>query len=400
MEQNNTIGTLLKNQREKKNISLDDVAKKTKININILRSLEGDELHNLPNKTYVRGFVANYAKTINLDINDAKNALENTYQIKFGHLHDETSPEKKLGALQADNPEDDQTEEIKETIISIAQGFLSKKVIYTLIVLAIIFLIIKGIVNFFSQLNFESKEINNTTPSQEKTLKAEDENLFESQASKKFLNENLVTEKETSQKTENTDPTPSDQKLESKEAIVEEKQKDEEVKPVKKEESDQTQDQAKNLNGKLPYENFYPAPTQLYTIVNNADETSDAALLPHSIKNAMDTQKQNVYIVAAEGDTWISYKVDEQKIKRYVLRKGRTLFLQGETILLFMGNYNVSKVFLNNQLISAQTKTGVKSFIFPQSEAENYEFPLFPSHKGLIYSAKEYKEKMAPKPSN
>ena len=60
-----------------------------------------------------------------------------------------------------------------------------------------------------------------------------------------------------------------------------------------------------------------------------------------------------------------------------------------------MGNLNVAKIFLNNKLINAESKTGVKSIIFPQSEAINYELPLFPSFKGIPMKSSQYKQNMA-----
>ena len=106
---------------------------------------------------------------------------------------------------------------------------------------------------------------------------------------------------------------------------------------------------------------------------------------------------QNVYIVATDGDTWISYQSDDEDIKRFVLKQGRSVLIKGKTILLFMGNINISKIFLNNKLIKTYSKTGVKSIIFPESEAKDYELPLFPSYKGVPMKASVYKENMAEK---
>ena len=190
MEESNTIGTLLRAQRETQNISIQEVAQKTKININILKSLENDDLKNLPNKTYVKGFVRNYAKTIGLDVNDASNALENTYHIKYGETAEsETAPvQKQLGALQADTPEETETEEIKETLLSIAQGFMNKKIIYGLGALFVVFIIGKGVVNFFSQLNVESKKFQK----EKVVLKEETEDLFNSDTTKKIREEEAI----------------------------------------------------------------------------------------------------------------------------------------------------------------------------------------------------------------
>ena len=70
---------------------------------------------------------------------------------------------------------------------------------------------------------------------------------------------------------------------------------------------------------------------------------------------------------------------------------------KAEEILLFMGNFNAAKIFYNNKLVEADTRTGVKSLIFPEAQAANYEFPLFPSYKGVPYRQDVYKKKMAPK---
>ena len=77
--ENKTIGKILKESRESTGFSLDEVAKKTKININILRHIEADRTESLPNKTYVRGFVKSYAKLVKMNENEAIDALNRTY---------------------------------------------------------------------------------------------------------------------------------------------------------------------------------------------------------------------------------------------------------------------------------------------------------------------------------
>lgn len=394
MEQSNTIGTLLKTYRENKKISIEEIAQRTKININILKSLEEDDLNNLPNKTYVRGFVTNYAKTIGLDINEARNSLENTYNIKFGHLVDETTPQKTLGALQADNPEEDETEEIKETLISIIQGFLNKKIIYGIVAVFVVLIIGKGIVSFFSQLSFER---NNITSTEEKStkpvLKDKNENLFDLKASKKLAADLAKQEKNiNTAKAEEAKKEEVAKKVVKKEEPKKVEPKKEKIseKPVKKDEKPII----KLPPGKFPFKKFYPAPKKMYSIVPNAPEVDDASILPPNIKASAISGKQNVYIVATEQDTWISYKADDRKIKRFVLKQGRRVLIKGDRILLFMGNFNAAKVFLNNELISAKTRTGVKSMIFPEEDAVDFELPLFPSYKGVPYSAEDYKANM------
>ena len=405
MENNTTIGTLLKEQRQKKNISLEEVAQKTKINLNILKALEEDDFNNLPNKTYVKGFVKNYAKTIGVDINEASSALENTYSVKYGHFPEESPNQKQLGALQSDDPQESESEEIKETIISIIQGFMNKKVIYGCCVLIVLFLIGKGVVNFFSQLNFESKKLTDKKKV-ETPIKSSSENIFEMKAAQKFREDDSKSSSELKNEGKKSDETKILAKTQEEKSPTEVKEKPEVIKAKtqedKKEEKEEEKEEVVKIEipaGKLPYKNFYPAPQKMYSLNEESPLLSDASILPPNIKAATTDGKQAVYIVATDGDTWISYKTDQDKIKRFVLKQGRRVLITGETILLFMGNFNVAKVFLNNKLVEANTSTGVKSLIFPQSEATNFELPLFPSHKGVLYSASEYKENMVAEPT-
>lgn len=70
MDERETLGKYLKNQRESKKISLRDVSKNTRVREHILRAIEEDQLTLLPAATYVRGFLLAYAKYLRLDPND------------------------------------------------------------------------------------------------------------------------------------------------------------------------------------------------------------------------------------------------------------------------------------------------------------------------------------------
>ena len=51
--------------------------------------------------------------------------------------------------------------------------------------------------------------------------------------------------------------------------------------------------------------------------------------------------------------------------------------IQGDEIHLFLGNVNATKIFLNNLPLHIQSRTGVKSLIFPQDRRSLYQLPLF-----------------------
>ena len=60
-------GDILRTLRERTQTSIEEMADVTKINKRYLLALESHDFEALPASTYVRGFVAEYAKTIGLD---------------------------------------------------------------------------------------------------------------------------------------------------------------------------------------------------------------------------------------------------------------------------------------------------------------------------------------------
>ena len=77
MDERETLGKYLKNQRESKKISLREVAKNTRVREHVLRAIEEDQYHLLPPATYVKGFLLAYAKYLKLDPNDVLLRYEN-----------------------------------------------------------------------------------------------------------------------------------------------------------------------------------------------------------------------------------------------------------------------------------------------------------------------------------
>jgi cytoskeleton protein RodZ len=62
-----SLGLYLREEREKKGFTLEQVASATRINLKVLQNLENDEYEGLPAKPFVRGFVVSYARFIGLD---------------------------------------------------------------------------------------------------------------------------------------------------------------------------------------------------------------------------------------------------------------------------------------------------------------------------------------------
>ena len=111
-----------------------------------------------------------------------------------------------------------------------------------------------------------------------------------------------------------------------------------------------------------------------------------------NIKNAKIAGKQNVFINAVDGDTWITYKSDANPIKKFVLKKGRTLLVRGDLVRIFLGNINVARVFLDNKPLTITSRSGVKSLVFPQEKASEFKLPLFIYNSGKAITSSEYEE--------
>lgn len=62
-----TVGQVLKEERERKIYSLDDVEKATKIRKELLEALEAGQYLKLPPTTFIQGFIKNYGKFLGLN---------------------------------------------------------------------------------------------------------------------------------------------------------------------------------------------------------------------------------------------------------------------------------------------------------------------------------------------
>ncbi len=76
-------GELLKSERNRKNISVQDVALALKLSSKIINSIEAGQVENLPSKTFIRGFVKSYAQYLRLDADQ----VMRQFQEEMGTTH-------------------------------------------------------------------------------------------------------------------------------------------------------------------------------------------------------------------------------------------------------------------------------------------------------------------------
>jgi cytoskeletal protein RodZ len=449
--ENLIIGELLKSARESKNLSIEDVSLKTKININILKSLESNKLDQLPNKTYVRGFVKTYGKLVGISTEDIIESLDYTYGDAVVNKVSTPDPSTSSQEESEEKQKQVESEDIQDNLKSILASMINKKALIGIAVIFVIVLIVKSLGAFFSQISSEQvkitkedkiskpvvsnetdteveskEEVNknieekNETPTPQAIAEkkaAEQKKLAEEEAlAKKKLaeekalankkaaeeralaNKKAAEEKALASKKAAEEKALANKKAAEEKALANKKAAEKRALANKKAAEQKALEKEKRIQstpkGKYPKIDFYPAPTNMFSIIKNAPENTNTEILPLRFKNAVISGKQNIYIRAHTGDTWVSYQSDNDKIKRFVLKQGRSVLIKGEKVLLFMGNVTVAKIFYNNQLINTPTKSGVKSLIFPQEMASEYELPLFPSYKGIPIKAEDYKANM------
>ncbi len=366
------LGEYLKQKRLDKNFSLEKLSQKTKISINILKSLEANDYDHLPSAAYIKGFVTSYVKVLGLPLNEAINKMEYTYLNVLGkpfpalnHTKLMSTPTQALAqsrAVTTDETKQPTPHEVIENSDSLIEN--TKSVLPIVIFGAVILLFVGGY-----------KLISNVVETEVNSHKGKD--LGPKIESSSAL-VHAPAKKEEPAKTEVTTTTGSAEQV----PVAEEKPEEVPVVPV-------------DFQRNFPEVEFKKVKGKLFFVKTDAPENEDPNLITEKIKSSINNDLQNVYVKAFDGNTWLSYKIDNNPIESVIISKGNDLFLQGNEIRLFLGNVNVTKIFYNNYLIETPTKSGVKSLVFPEESNEKYLLPLFPKAKDdILYTAEEYQKRM------
>lgn len=373
------LGDYLKQKRTDKNYSLEKLSQKTKISINILKSLEANDFEHLPSAAYIKGFVSSYVKVLGLPMDEAINKMEYTYLNVLGKPFPALNHTKSMPGVGtptpapmretgAKNRDPEATQPTPHEVIENSDSLIdnTKSVLPIAIFAAIILAFVGGY-----------KLISSVVESEVSDQKTKDLGP-KIQPSSALINNHDQPKKEEPPKiepgTDTTTPVVA--------APVEEK-KPEEEKPLA------------DFPRNFPLVDFKPIKGKLFSVKSDAPENTNPEILPEKIKSSVNPALQNVYVRAVDGNTWTSYKIDSNPIVSVIISKGNDLFLQGNEIRLFLGNVNVTKIFYNNYLIETPTKSGVKSLIFPEEKNEKYMMPLFPKAKDdILYTAEEYTKRM------
>lgn len=368
------LGEYLKQKRIEKNFTLEKLSQKTKISVNILKSLEANDYDHLPSAAYIKGFVTSYVKVLGLPLDEAINKMEYTYLNVLGkpfpalnHTRNMAQPTQVMGRPASPAEESPTPHDVIESGDSIIE---STKSILPIVIFGVIILLFVGGYKLISS---------------------------------------VVESEVTDHKTKDLGP-----KIESSSALVKQPEKPQEAKKPEEVASTEAGTNAPAQQSTAPSEvipeetkpevtfvrnfpnvEFKKVKGKLFSVKTDAPENSDETILPKQIKDSVNSDLQNIYIRAVDGNTWLSYKIDNGPIQSVIINKGNDLFLQGSEIRIFLGNVNVTKIFYNNYMIETPTKSGVKSLVFPEESNSKYQLPLFPKAKDdILYTAEDYIKRM------
>ncbi|MGZ3809820.1 MAG: RodZ domain-containing protein [Bacteriovorax sp.] len=348
-----TIGELLRETREARGLSLKTISQQTKIHIGLLGHLENDDLSKLPSKTYVRGFVKSAAKILGIGQEYALDILEATYNRGRPALKKET-PNVEMRNEAARNTLSSITATPIETVKSVTASsstFLAKSAVVLLIV-GVVGFNVKNLIDRSAEENMKLPEVLSTIhqkikPAPKPAAPKPVQKVETVKAPEAPIAVNIIPDKKDVLKSEVTI-------------------KDVNLKNISLGEKQFTEDTS--ITGEK-LEEIFPARYRV-----------------HPTKGV-----ENVFINAVDGDSWVTYKVDDKEIKKFVLRQGRTVFLRGEKIRLFLGNTKSVKIFYNNKLLNINAKGNVKNLVFPEEMKTKYMSPLFIFQKdGSVVTSDEF----------
>jgi len=86
--QNITVGQFLRKRREERKVSLESVARFTRINLGRLEALERDEFHLPRGEVFIRGYLRSYAKFIELNPEEVIALYQHQIEAKRNQFQD------------------------------------------------------------------------------------------------------------------------------------------------------------------------------------------------------------------------------------------------------------------------------------------------------------------------
>ncbi|MCO4794642.1 MAG: helix-turn-helix domain-containing protein [Bacteriovoracaceae bacterium] len=374
-----TIGAYLRHERESRGLSLKIISQHTKISATMLQNLEDENFELLPNEAYIKGFVKSVSKTLGLPEEYALEILHRT-------IHTENQPAKNTPAPEKTSSNEEDTSSESEPVFKMGLVALGALVIIGFLV----------VINTSGKKDIAEVEVtptptldiektNTVTP---KTLTADTplrkENLIAADLEQTTESTPVATPEVTA--TSTPEPTATEVATPTPTPVPTATATPEPTKVAEKKKEEKTEEEKE-----IEFKKFT---RPLYGFMGEGAKEELNKYVPKLYQSSVVKDKQNVFIKAISGDTWLTYKSDNEPIKKFILKKGRHLIIRGYEIIAFLGNVKVTKIFLNNKPLVINSRSGVKSLVFPQNKKDKYHLPLFiyDKKKGSVMTSLEFLE--------
>jgi cytoskeletal protein RodZ len=341
---NPNLGSYLKDLRLRKGYSIERLSTETKISLTILKKLECNDLATLPNITYIKGYVQNILKTLHVNFGKQEiDLIEKTY-LDLG-LIKKVEPTPVEPAKQ--NSTVSQVNTSAKGNIYNLESLKSKRIIFT--VVAIIALI--GIFRFVQKIN-QQPDLRQSQVKVAPNVKPID-SLVQATTT---ISPPVIAN---SGNIALTPEVPSSQALAIVETTAATPSPTSTIAPT------QT---PTLIAGNFPKFEFKKITNLAVSIDQNSPENTDTSIYTEEDRKRITTGKENVFVTKLDGESWISYKKNNEAPRSVLLKAGQKFFITGDKIFLnYWKHHLVLKFSTTVRLVQFVDSKGVKSFIFPLS---------------------------------
>lgn len=346
---NVTIGSYLKDLRLRKGYSLERLSSETKISLSILKKLEQNELSKLPNITYVKGYVQNCLKSLHTSYGqDIISIIDQTYR-ELGLMESKEIIRSNIEENEKKSEHDNNSTQQNHKIYNV-ESILSKN---TLLGISLILVVIT-IFTFVKKIQVQNTQRHSVAIDLSDSTQPVQQNTIEKYV--KIPDQKMPVINSTSTSTEiAATATP---------------------KIANTVESTPLATPAV-VNVTFPKFEFKKISNLGITFQDENDNEKDLDSYTEEDRKRVTANKQNLFIKKTDGESWISYKKDNDPPRSTLLKKGQKFFITGDKLFITIGNTENLKIFFNGKIVSFTGSRGVKSFIFPVNEASNHSLPLF-----------------------
>ena len=379
-DSNLSLGEFLRQERERRGITLEQVASATKVGIRILHAIEADQYVELPAKPFIRGFVASYARFIGLE---SKEVLTQFGKFIEERSHDRPSRESGHSGYAFEKREGEQSRTVLWVVMS---GFL--------VVGGVVFVFLKPSLHHSrgSHMDKLRSAHLNPMPSPSVAAMAVD------------VDEKLPSQMPSSAPVDPTEVPKATVVQASEEPAVPEKAVEKIVDKAAEPKSSEKPEHQAALVG---------APTSLAPATGSPPSESSPAEESLSTESENDplnsglglkrSEMKHKFVFRALGDVWVRYQVDGRKMMRFILRKDKILVLRAHEAIRFQVSepklikfqYNGSAAKLLADDKAAVMRQGDLTLFAPAQLAESIDEP-FPSAKTIYHNAVPQKAMPSP----